>query len=129
HHYVWDLLSMVHDVKIDSRGRPEQTRTYLFDENDGLPPAGHREDGGWVHYVTDVNGAPLDLVHPSGRRVGKVERTLFGRARATHGAAATPFRFLGQVEDPETGLHYNRYRYYDPDTGRYISPDPTLLEG
>ncbi|WP_438022727.1 RHS repeat-associated core domain-containing protein [Sorangium sp. So ce233] len=129
HHYVWDLLSMVHDVKVDRAGRSEEALTYLFDENDGLPPAGHREDGGWVHYVTDVNGAPLDLVNPSGRRVGKVERTLFGRARVTRGSAATPFRFLGQVEDPETGLHYNRYRYYDPDTGRYISPDPTLLQG
>ena len=33
-------------------------------------------------------------------------------------------RFPGQYFDAETGLHYNRFRYYDPSIGRYISPDP-----
>ena len=35
----------------------------------------------------------------------------------------------GQWEDPETGLYYNRFRYYDPACGRYISPDPIGLLG
>jgi len=38
-------------------------------------------------------------------------------------------RFQGQYEDRETGLHYNRYRYYDPQTGRFISKDPVGLAG
>ncbi len=33
-------------------------------------------------------------------------------------------RFPGQYYDAETGLHYNRFRYYDPGVGRYISADP-----
>ena len=33
-------------------------------------------------------------------------------------------RFPGQYYDAETGLHYNRFRYYDPSIGRYISADP-----
>jgi len=41
----------------------------------------------------------------------------------------TLFRFAGQLEDPETGLHYNRYRYYDPVAGTYLSPDPIELDG
>jgi RHS repeat-associated protein len=41
----------------------------------------------------------------------------------------TPFRLPGQWDDVETGLHYNRYRYYDPETGRFISPDPIGLNG
>ena len=36
---------------------------------------------------------------------------------------------IGQYYDRETGLHYNGARYYDPDTGRYLSPDPLGLEG
>jgi RHS repeat-associated protein len=38
-------------------------------------------------------------------------------------------RFQGQYFDAETGLHYNRYRYYDPDCGRFISQDPIGLRG
>ncbi|WP_338846797.1 RHS repeat-associated core domain-containing protein [Massilia sp. W12] len=38
-----------------------------------------------------------------------------------------PLRFQGQYYDAETGLHYNRFRYYDPDIGRFISQDPIGL--
>jgi len=37
--------------------------------------------------------------------------------------------YPGQYYDQETGLHYNYFRYYNPQTGRYISPDPIGLEG
>jgi RHS repeat-associated protein len=40
-----------------------------------------------------------------------------------------PFRYQGQYEDTETGLYYNRFRYYDPETGQYISQDPIRLKG
>ena len=38
-------------------------------------------------------------------------------------------RFQGQQYDEETGLHYNRHRYYDPSQGRYLSLDPIGLAG
>lgn len=38
-------------------------------------------------------------------------------------------RFAGQYFDAETGLHYNYHRYYDPKTGRYLTPDPISLAG
>jgi RHS repeat-associated protein len=40
-----------------------------------------------------------------------------------------PLRFQGQYFDEETGLHYNRFRYYDPDCGRFVSQDPIALSG
>ncbi|EGH49518.1 hypothetical protein ALQ67_04545, partial [Pseudomonas savastanoi pv. glycinea] len=33
-------------------------------------------------------------------------------------------RFQGQYFDVETGLHYNTFRYYDPEIGRFITQDP-----
>ena len=39
------------------------------------------------------------------------------------------FRYQGQYEDSETGLYYNRFRYYSPDEGMYISQDPIGLAG
>ncbi|GKT19639.1 DUF6531 domain-containing protein [Acidovorax sp. SUPP2522] len=40
-----------------------------------------------------------------------------------------PLRFQGQYFDGETGLHYNRYRYYDPVTGRFVHQDPIGFAG
>jgi RHS repeat-associated protein len=40
-----------------------------------------------------------------------------------------PLRFQGQYFDAESGLHYNHFRYYDPETGRFISQDPIGLLG
>ncbi|WP_339439576.1 RHS repeat-associated core domain-containing protein, partial [Pseudomonas sp. EA_15y_Pfl1_P104] len=40
-----------------------------------------------------------------------------------------PLRFQGQYFDSESGLHYNRHRYYNPDIGRYLTPDPVKLAG
>jgi RHS repeat-associated protein len=40
-----------------------------------------------------------------------------------------PFRYQGQYEDVETGLYYNRFRYYDPEVGQYINQDPIGLHG
>ncbi|RPD43590.1 RHS repeat protein, partial [Hymenobacter sediminis] len=40
-----------------------------------------------------------------------------------------PFRYQGQYEDTETGLYYNRFRYFDPEAGQYISQDPIGIRG
>ena len=45
------------------------------------------------------------------------------------GKRECPFRFQGQYEDAETGLYYNRFRYYDPSIGSYLSQDPIGLMG
>jgi len=50
-----------------------------------------------------------------------------GRAVVDGDAALCPWRFAGQYRDDETGLHYNRFRYYDADAGQYISRDPLGL--
>ncbi len=63
--------------------------------------------------------------------VWSAEYDAFGRTTVDISSTITqqPLRFPGQYYDEETGLHYNWNRYYDPDTGRYITSDPIGLGG
>ena len=56
------------------------------------------------------------------------ELDIYGRQRK-RSSAFIPFKYQGQYEDAETGLYYNRFRYYDPRIGNYISQDPIRLMG
>ncbi|MGB3772296.1 MAG: RHS repeat-associated core domain-containing protein, partial [Rhodococcus sp. (in: high G+C Gram-positive bacteria)] len=76
-------------------------------------------DPGRFTLLTDLAGAPTELLDPI---TGTVTTTLFGTTRTT--GTTTPHRFTGQTHDPETGLHYNRHRYYNPHTTTYTTPDP-----
>ncbi|WP_337189580.1 RHS repeat-associated core domain-containing protein [Gilliamella sp. Lep-s21] len=60
-----------------------------------------------------------------------MEFDIYGRIREDtfNNQPFIPFRQLGQYEDVETGLYYNRFRYYNPETGLYISQDPIKLAG
>lgn len=81
------------------------------------------------YYHNDHLGTPQILTDGSGNIAWKAVYTPFGGAVASIQTVENPFRFPGQYYDAETGLHYNYFRYYDPTTGRYITPDPIGLEG
>lgn len=61
--------------------------------------------------------------------VWKASYSPFGKASITTQGPTFNLRFPGQYYDAETGLHYNWRRYYDPNTGRYITSDPIGLAG
>jgi RHS repeat-associated protein len=58
-----------------------------------------------------------------------VQKTLTSENNGINGGNDWFFRYQGQYEDSETGLYYNRFRYYDPDSGNYLSQDPIGLAG
>jgi RHS repeat-associated protein len=66
-----------------------------------------------------------------GEKTWEAQLDIYGRVRTFVGRSLSdcPFRYQGQYEDEETGLYYNRFRYYDPSTGSYISQDPIRLAG
>ncbi|MQY12446.1 hypothetical protein SRB5_25800 [Streptomyces sp. RB5] len=78
--------------------------------------------------ATDLIGTPTELVSADGEIAWHTRSTLWGTTTWNADARAyTPLRFPGQYYDPETGLHYNHHRYYDPATARYTTPDPLGL--
>ncbi|MEV6317393.1 DUF6531 domain-containing protein [Streptomyces sp. NPDC051776] len=78
--------------------------------------------------VTDLVGTPTELVAEDGHIAWRTRATLWGTtAWNTDATTYTPLRFPGQYYDPETGLHYNYFRHYDPETARYLTPDPLGL--
>ncbi|MFH9465880.1 putative T7SS-secreted protein [Streptomyces clavifer] len=79
--------------------------------------------------ATDLIGAPTELIDESGDLAWHTRATLWGTTTWSRSSTTyTPLRFPGQYHDPETGLHYNLNRHYDPETARYLSPDPLGLE-
>jgi RHS repeat-associated protein len=65
-----------------------------------------------------------------GKPVWSVEYDIYGKIRKqnTGNDKDCPFRYPGQYEDSETGLYYNRFRYYAPEEGIYVSQDPIRLK-
>jgi len=85
----------------------------------------NEKDEPWAYYVLDQAGMPMALVDGSGEVLCEYERKVWGELVPRADARIdSPIRAQGQYADPEIGLFYNRHRYYDPQTGRYISPDP-----
>ncbi|MFE6775245.1 putative T7SS-secreted protein [Streptomyces sp. NPDC057702] len=88
----------------------------------------HDIDTRFFAIVTDLVGTPTELVAESGESAWQSRTTLWGTTTWPRTSPAyTPLRFPGQYFDPESALHYNVLRYYDPGTARYLSPDPLGL--
>ncbi|MEU8185564.1 DUF6531 domain-containing protein, partial [Micromonospora sp. NPDC049047] len=78
--------------------------------------------------VTDLVGAPTELVSPDGDIAWQQRTTIWGiPTQVTATGVDCPLRFPGHFHDPETGASSNYHRYYDPDTARYLSADPLGL--
>ncbi|WP_437601959.1 RHS repeat-associated core domain-containing protein [Sorangium sp. So ce590] len=138
-HFVHDGAFLTHEVRKRVVGGGEtiiEERTYAF-EPGTFAPVAHRDavrcGGARVHspavyYVNDTRYAPRLLLSSSGDVLAKLSTSVWGRLESDS-ETTTPLRLVGQYEDPETKLAYNRYRYYDAETGRYVCRDPIGLEG
>ena len=84
---------------------------------------------GMFFFLNDHLGTPQKIVNASGNLVWQAVYQPFGEAQIRMAIVSCNLRFPGQYFDSESGLHYNWHRYYDPETGRYITADPIGLEG
>ena len=95
------------------------------------------------YFHNDVSGMPEELTSTKGELAWQAQYSTWGNTVCenwsfaaqeqieNHGTVPLPqnLRFQGQYLDREIGLHYNTFRFYDPDIGRFISPDPIGLMG
>ncbi|VWD18344.1 Rhs family protein [Burkholderia lata] len=87
------------------------------------------------YYQCDQIGTPQEVPDERGEIAWSARYRAWGEAKEVISEAArkagirNPIRFQGQYFDHETGLHYNRHRYYDPSSGRFVSKDPIGLAG
>ncbi|MEO7596093.1 MAG: RHS repeat-associated core domain-containing protein, partial [Byssovorax sp.] len=130
--FLWDGYVIAADIDTQHGSR-------CFVHRPGtLEPMVQAERGEVFLYVNDHLGMPKELLSVGGRVAWSASHTAWGRVtkdkRAMTGAIggrsiASPFRLLGQYSDEETGLCSTLFRYFDPDTGRWLSPDPLGIFG
>ncbi|OCG76702.1 hypothetical protein A9G44_06690 [Gilliamella sp. Occ4-3] len=84
-----------------------------------------------MYFHTDLNGCPEELTDANGEILWECSFQLWGKRihEIEHESVEQNLRYQGQYLDRETGLHYNTFRYYDPDIGRFTQPDPIGLLG
>ena len=120
--WVWDGNVPLHEWTEES-----DVTTWLFEEGTFVPTAKIVGDKSYS-IITDYLGTPTHAFDSHGAKVWERNLDIYGKIR-TGNSTLVPFLFQGQYFDEETDLCYNRFRYYSPDTGLYISQDPVGLAG
>lgn len=138
--FVWQGLRLLQEL------RETGVSNYLYSPDDAYAPLARidqalSEDksqaqgaGAIYHFHTDLVGAPLEVTDEAGELAWAGRYQAWGKVMRNEDPALSPkieqpLRFPGQYADESTGLHYNTFRYYDPDVGRFVSPDPIGLIG
>ncbi|MGO0113058.1 RHS repeat-associated core domain-containing protein, partial [Pseudomonas putida] len=126
--FLWQGLRMLREES------PAKSILYLYEPGSYAPLARVDQvegEGQKVYYFhTDQIGTPLELTDSRGEIVwqatyrswGSVEQLLVSEVEQN-------IRFQGQYFDYESGLHYNTFRCYDPEVGRFATQDPIGLTG
>ncbi|WP_461423095.1 RHS repeat domain-containing protein [Ketobacter sp.] len=112
-----------------SEKRGHKEKLYLYEPN-SFKPLAFVENNQCYFYHLDHLGTPQELTDWEGQVVWSVWYRTYGSVvRKDVDAVEDNSRFQGQYWDEETGLHYNRFRYYDPRTGQFTQQDPIGLLG
>ncbi|EAY3827609.1 RHS domain-containing protein [Salmonella enterica] len=130
--FLWDGMRLAQECRL---GR--SSSLYIYSDQGSHEPlarvdrAAPGEADEVLYYHTDVNGAPEEMTDGGGNIIWEAGYQVWGNL--THEKETRPvqqnLRFQGQYLDRETGLHYNLYRFYDPDIGKFISGDPISIRG
>lgn len=134
--YLWSGDQLIEEAPIYADGTVayDQSIHWLYTPG-ALTPVARYEQGKLHYVVADHLGTPRELLNEQGKMVWADRLSTWGKTELWQQAAndedkvTCNLRFAGQYADAESGLHYNRFRYYDVDTGQYLCPDPIGLAG
>lgn len=141
--WVWDGNVPIHewDYKATDRQPDEEESTplkepiedittWVFEAGTFVPTAKIQE-GKQYSIVSNYLGTPIQMYDEQGIKIWDCTMDVHGKITTLVGNSEfdCPFRLTGQYFDSETNLCYNRFRYYSPETGSYLSQDPIRLAG
>jgi RHS repeat-associated protein len=124
--FVWNHHNVVHELDSGTG-----LTTWHWEEDSYRPIACQQRDRRWF-VATDHLGTPTELYDHDGELSWRQALDINGEAEASVTdplLPRVPWRWQGFYEDEGTGLQYSRHRYYDPDTGSFLSQDPLGLLG
>ncbi len=127
-HFLWQGLRMLREES------PGRSSLYLYEPGSYAPLARVDQEEGEAqqlyYFHTDQIGTPLEMTDREGQIVWQATYKAWGAVeKLTVNEVEQNLRFQGQYFDDETGLHYNTFRYYDPEVGRFVTQDPISLSG
>jgi RHS repeat-associated protein len=122
--YLYDGFNLL--VEVDQSGNvlARYAPTRNLDE-----PLSEWRSGTTNYYQQDRLGSATSLSNSAGAVAKTYTFDSFGKLTASTGALTNPFEYTGREFDSETGLLFNRARYYDPQVGRFLSEDPIRFRG
>lgn len=115
--FTWDQIGDLPLVLTDG------TNSYIYGPDD-VPIEQISQSGTPTYLHHDQVGSIRLITNQDGNSVGSFTYTPYGSLAASTGTATSPFGYAGQYTDPETGLQYDQARYYDPQTGQFLTRDP-----
>ena len=132
--FVWDGNVLLHETFKKDNSENTELTTWVFE---GFVPTAKLVNGKAYSIISDHLGTPILAIDSDGMEVWNRQLDIYGRVRKEYKHSSlgdevfpfVPFLYQGQYYDFETGLCYNRFRYYNPETGAYISQDPIRLSG
>jgi RHS repeat-associated protein len=129
-----NLTNNPYPVRNDGEAPPYSPQLAAVGDLTGLLAQSTVQDGPSTeartfYYISDHIGTSQLIVDSAGVVVWQGNYAPFGQVDVVINELENSFRFPGQVLDSESGLYYNWHRFYDPETGRYISADPIGLAG
>lgn len=134
--FLWNGDVMLAEGKGDQAGAADPLAVvYAFEPESFRPAAQIRrhsadKEGDVLIYWVDHLGTPQEITNERGELVWQVALKAWGGVgQVFHERVENNIRFQGQYHDVETGLHYSRFRHYDPSAGCFINQDPIGLLG